>query len=613
MKKLNFLFILLLGFVFLSACTSKYTITFVTYTDEEIEPIVYVKGDDALQIPTPEREGYDFKGWYLDKDFTEEFDKDLITRDLELHAKWEVKTFTVKFMDGTKEISSVTVEYGKDATAPTPPEKEGHEFTGWDKEFKNVKQNLVVYATYEGLTYEVVFMDGDQQIGEKQIVEYGKAATAPEEPTKEGHDFVGWDVDFSNVTEDLVVKAKWEVKTFTVVFLGQFNMFLKEEIVNWNEAATAPEDPVYTGYTFIGWDKDFSKVTENMTVNAQFEIIEYTIEYYDGETKLDLQPATYTVEDTLSFTPYEKEGFLFVGWYDAPDFAGNPVTGYEKGNTGNLKLYAKLLDASVKHTLAYELNGGMWGWTVNEVTAPESGIKNNSNLPVIFMQDFFTYLKDNDLLESDVVAASLRKTTWETFSVLTGDPQANYSKTTSNTAQTNDGYTQFFVDGGSGNSETGEIEEIVGGFFGADGYREKYQTLAQHISYMLNKRYTSWNTFWTNVQSETLAGFVMDGYFYGTQGLSGQDASFVALRGVIPTPDKGYRYVDGKLEEYTVDYLLEEMVFGLEVILPIPSREGYFFAGWYDNPEFNGDRIYKVEAGETPAEKYYAKWVAVNE
>lgn len=68
MKKLNFLFILLLGFVFLSACTSKYTITFVTYTDEEIEPIVYVKGDDALQIPTPEREGYDFKGWYLDKD-----------------------------------------------------------------------------------------------------------------------------------------------------------------------------------------------------------------------------------------------------------------------------------------------------------------------------------------------------------------------------------------------------------------------------------------------------------------------------------------------------------------------------------------------------------------
>ena len=37
------------------------------------------------------------------------------------------------------------------------------------------------------------------------------------------------------------------------------------------QAATAPEAPVHEGYTFKGWDKDFSKVTSDLTVTAQYE------------------------------------------------------------------------------------------------------------------------------------------------------------------------------------------------------------------------------------------------------------------------------------------------------------------------------------------------------
>lgn len=88
---------------------------------------------------------------------------------------------------------------------------------------------------------------------------------------------------------------------------------------------------------------------------------------------------------------------------------------------------------------------------------------------------------------------------------------------------------------------------------------------------------------------------------------------FNALRGVIPTPEKGYKYSDGKLVEYTNDYVLEEMVIGLEVILPIPSREDFFFAGWYETEDFSGERVYKINEGDTPADKYYAKWVSVTE
>lgn len=33
-------------------------------------------------------------------------------------------------------------------------------------------------------------------------------------------------------------------------------------------AAKAPADPTRDGYTFSGWDKDFSKVTSDLTVTA---------------------------------------------------------------------------------------------------------------------------------------------------------------------------------------------------------------------------------------------------------------------------------------------------------------------------------------------------------
>lgn len=54
----------------------------------------------------------------------------------------------------------------------------------------------------------------DGTTADKQVtVEKGQAANAPADPTKEGFAFDGWDTDFSNVTTDLTVTAKWEENT----------------------------------------------------------------------------------------------------------------------------------------------------------------------------------------------------------------------------------------------------------------------------------------------------------------------------------------------------------------------------------------------------------------
>ena len=61
-----------------------------------------------------------------------------------------VEDYTVTFKDETgKDLATVIVQYGDDATAPTLATKTGYTFVGWSKPVTNVTCNLVVYAIYQ--------------------------------------------------------------------------------------------------------------------------------------------------------------------------------------------------------------------------------------------------------------------------------------------------------------------------------------------------------------------------------------------------------------------------------------------------------------------------------
>ena len=46
------------------------------------------------------------------------------------------------------------VKEGASATSPSAPQVEGYEFTGWDKDFSNVKNDLEVIAQYKEIIPE---------------------------------------------------------------------------------------------------------------------------------------------------------------------------------------------------------------------------------------------------------------------------------------------------------------------------------------------------------------------------------------------------------------------------------------------------------------------------
>jgi len=68
-------------------------------------------------------------------------------------------------------------------------------------------------------------------------------------------------------TYDIVVS----VGTFTVTFVDWDGSVLKTQDVEYGSSATAPADPVRKCYTFIGWDVNFDEVTDNLTVTAQYK------------------------------------------------------------------------------------------------------------------------------------------------------------------------------------------------------------------------------------------------------------------------------------------------------------------------------------------------------
>ena len=122
--------------------------------------------------------------------------------------------------------------------------------------------------------YTVIFKDWDGTILKTEIVKEGSSATAPTNPTREGHRFTGWDKDFTNITANITITAQYSIKTYVVIFKDDDGTTLKTQTVDHGSAAIAPSDPSKGGYTFIGWDIDFSNVTNDLIVTAQYEKIE---------------------------------------------------------------------------------------------------------------------------------------------------------------------------------------------------------------------------------------------------------------------------------------------------------------------------------------------------
>lgn len=286
--------VLLIGLVTLFACNKSN----VADKDGQTKVIVKIQDEDGsiykenvvfsdLFTLSLQKEGYTGR-LYRDADFLKPLTKDSKVKNGDtVYVKWTINKYTVTFKDGETVLQTEKVQHGSAATEPKKPEKDGKTFVGWDKKFDNVTSDLTINAVYDVDTFKVTFKDGEKVL-ETQTVEYEAAATAPDTARlspPEGMHFAKWDKDFSKVTEDIEVSAVYEFNEYTVIFKNG-ETTLKTEMVKHGFAATQPN--VYDTATkkFVGWDKSFDNVTSDIIVNAKFETKKFTLTFinFDGTT-----------------------------------------------------------------------------------------------------------------------------------------------------------------------------------------------------------------------------------------------------------------------------------------------------------------------------------------
>ena len=148
----------------------------------------------------------------------------------------------------------------------------------------------------------------------------GEKISATDAPVKAGCVFIGWELngatfDFSStpINEDITLTAKWEAQTFTVTFIDYDGWIYKTETVKWGENATAPANPIRNGYTFIGWDKNYTGVKSDLTVTAQYKKNAGTVDPTDPVDPVDPSepddPVTYAITLNGYNTQQATDGF----------------------------------------------------------------------------------------------------------------------------------------------------------------------------------------------------------------------------------------------------------------------------------------------------------------
>ena len=295
--------------------TNKYTITFDTNGGSEIAPITQDYGTEITAPDNPTRKGYTFKGW--DK----EIPKTMPAENITVKAQWEINQYTITFdTNGGSDIAPITQAYGTEITAPDNPTRKGYTFKDWDKEIPETMpaENITVKAQWEINQYTITFdTNGGSEIA-PITQDYGTKITAPDNPTRKGYTFKGWDKEIPKTmpAENMTVKAQWEINQYTIAFDTNGGSEIAPITQDYGTKITAPDNPTRKGYTFKGWDKEIPKTmpAENITVKAQWEINQYTIAF-DTNGGSEITPVTqdYGTKITAPDNPTRK-GYTFKGW-----------------------------------------------------------------------------------------------------------------------------------------------------------------------------------------------------------------------------------------------------------------------------------------------------------
>ena len=421
--------------------------------------------------------------------------------------------------------------------------------------------------------------------------------------TKEGYDFGGWtnanEISLADVynaphngtdwitaflgsgtvencyRDGTVLSPVWTPKTFKITYVlngGNADEIELPTIHTFGVAINTLPEPVRYGYDFAGWyedakfTKEFSGITDNdmseHTYYAKWKIHVNKITYkLNGGKNHPDNPSTISVEDgKVYLKDATREGFDFAGWTTGDN--DEKIT-YIQASQGNMTLYANWKVHTNK--ISYVLNGGHFAEDdyLKEHTYGEAVTELPT--PVRSGYDFLGWYEDAKFTKE--------------FSGITEDDMDDHTYYAKWEIHINK--ITYELNGGKNDPDNpSTISAEDGKVYLKDAVREGFD-------------FAGWTTG-DNDQKVT--------YITAAMGDMNLIAVWKAHTNSITYELNGGQFLQ---EEY-----LKEHTYGTAITeLPTPTRYGYDFLGWYENPELTKE-FQGIPAIEMIDHTYYAKWKA---
>ena len=364
--------------------TDKYiTYNFYLTDEEEAEPYNsrIIKSGNSLTAPaTPEKEGYQFTGWFYQNgteftDFETPISVTEDSTDVDLYAKF-VPVCYVYFMDGegegariiateklTPESSLSSEDF--DRAALLVPVSAEQAVIGWTKDDKPVEE--VSYVAGGSIYLYPIIANGhwitfDSKGGSYVDPQFVTDTTEePSAPTKPGYDFVGW-YDGSNefsfggtLDSNKDLTAHWTEKKdvqYTVIHrlenadVDGYSYKESERLTG--TAGELTEDAVdksYEGFTLEKVEQKEIAGDGSTIVNVYYKRNMYTVTFVSDGRGNDIicgkeaHEHTYTDYKWGLFSGYKYKG----GCYPSDKYSRTPICGKEEHTHDRYDCYGKLL------------------------------------------------------------------------------------------------------------------------------------------------------------------------------------------------------------------------------------------------------------------------------
>lgn len=265
-------------------------------------------GKPIGQLPSPTKENYSFAGWYLSgnlvtADTVWSLDSELTM----LVAKWQPLSYTVTFVadDATVDTQTYTIE-NRTIKEPAVPEKSG--YTGVWEDYSLTTGNVTVNAVYAPIEYTVTFVADEKTVGTQKYTVENKSITEPAVPVVAGYNG-SWEA-YTLTTGDVTVNAVYDLVEYTVTFVIDEKVVDTQKYSVENKKIDEPAVTEKVGYT-AAWE-EYTLATGNITVNAVYTPIEYSVTFKADDKVVGVQK--YTIENQMVAAPAvpEKRGYVGV-------------------------------------------------------------------------------------------------------------------------------------------------------------------------------------------------------------------------------------------------------------------------------------------------------------